>query len=238
MQVFTRLEEQIVRTLAAHITRNDEVSLTELALECHVAKSTVVKAVQKLGYHGFGDLSRSVRLNARAGDGTLLPRVTVEGDARLAVRRLSACLRRCEGRRNFIFSGDRRTGRLLATYMSRKLAMFDILAPASYDYDLARRETLPCGIAFFCTHQELPGRLVMGQQEGYGEGMMHAARSAGFSIVAFSDDERRRWEPDDTVISIAPSPDGREDRYMPKVLMTFEQALAAYAAERGHGGEA
>jgi len=233
MQAFTKLEREILASLSAHISQNDEISLTDLAKECHVAKSTVVKAIKKLGYKGFDELTHSIRLNARAGDGVLLPRQVVQGRSQETVVTLAHQLLLCEQKRNFIFSGDRRTGRLIASYMSRKLAMFDIFAPASYDYALARQESLPCGTAFFCFHKELPGRSPLGQQEGYGDGMLRSARDAGFSLVVFSDDvERERPAKADLLVRISGNEDDREDLYVSKVLIVFERALSLYATER------
>ncbi len=63
-QRLSPLERQIMQSLVAHISQNEEVSLTELAEECHVSKSSVVKMVQKLGYRGFEDLTYDVRFNA------------------------------------------------------------------------------------------------------------------------------------------------------------------------------
>ena len=84
----TPLERDIIQLLTQHISCNEEISLTELAEECHVAKSIVVKAVQKLGYGGFGDLTYNIRLNAQSAGG-LLPRRPVSGDVDDQVDRLS-----------------------------------------------------------------------------------------------------------------------------------------------------
>lgn len=73
MPRFSPLERQILQALTSHISQNEEVSLTALAEECHVSKSSVVKAVQKLGYRGFSDLSYHVRFNAQTSSGSLLP---------------------------------------------------------------------------------------------------------------------------------------------------------------------
>lgn len=231
---FSKLEEEILRCLSAHIAQNDEISLTELASECHVAKSTVVKAVQKLGYKGFEDLTYSVRFNAQGSDGNLLPRAVVNGEYALQVDMLSRCFVNGEGRRNFVFSGDRRTGRLLALYVSRKLAMFDIFCPASYDYAMASASSQPSGVAFFCFHRELPGKERLGQQEGFAQGMLRSAQEAGFRIVAFTDnDERLACGKDGLTFRISDNDGTGADLYVAKVLMLFEAALSRYAQQRG-----
>lgn len=226
MQVFTSLEENIIRHLAQHVSQHDEISLTALAEECYVSKAAVTKAVKKLGYEGFGDLQHSIRFNVQAQDGILLPRhITTEPTDPL-VDRLAQLFMTARGKRNFIFSGDRRTGRVLANYMSRKLALFDIFAPASYDYAFARQVAFPVGFAIFCFHKELPGYRLLGQQTGYGETMMASAQEAGFTIVVITDDASLTTTAQaDLVIPITSPELAAEDMYMPKVLMLFEQAL-------------
>lgn len=234
MPRFSPLERQILQALTSHISQNDEVSLTALAEECHVSKSTVVKAVQKLGYHGFSDLSYHVRLNAQTSSGGLLPRAITEKPFDKAAEELAGCFGRCMGRRNFIFSGDRRCSALIASYMSRKLAMFDIFAAPSYDYAMTSAGVLPPGVAFFCFHRELPKHTQLGQQEGYGEGMLLAARNTGFYIVALSDDPDKRLPSGgpDLLLTISPNEGMDVDLYAPRVIMLFEAALSRLSATR------
>lgn len=234
----TRLELQILQAITDHIGRNEEVSLTELASECHVAKSTVVKAVQKMGYGGFTELSRSARLSARTSSESMLPSRVVVGDVDASADLLAGCFARCRGSRNWFFSGDRRCGELLASYMSRKLAMFDIFAPTSYDYAMTVPRDLPCGVAFFCFHRELPGQAHLGQREGYGEDMLAAAKRAGFYTVAFSDDgDKARGRTVDLLFEVAPNDNTGADLYASRVIILFERALSNYAKMRriSHG---
>lgn len=222
----TPLEHDIIQLLTQHISCNEEVSLTELADECHVAKSTVVKAVQKLGYGGFGDLTYNIRLNAQSAGG-LLPRRPVAGDVDEQVERLALLLWACRDKHSILFSGDHRIGAPLSTYMCRKLAMFGIFASASYDYLMVEHHALDPGAAIFFFHREPPGRAGWGQPSGYGEGMMRAAREAGFSIVAFSDDREKSLQAHaDLDVSIEESDEAGEDLYLTRVLMVFEMALA------------
>lgn len=230
MPSYSALERQILQAVLAHITQNEELSLTELAEECHASKSTVVKAVQKLGYHGFTDLTRSVRLNTQTGPNTLLPRAIVRGNPEHQIDLFARQLARFRHRKNFIFSGDRRCGALLAAYMSRKLAMFDIFAPASYDYAITFRRSLEPGAAIFCFHREAPRYAHLGQQEGYGEGMLHAAKKAGFFIIALTDEEAGEPHPDiDLELAIAPNEGAGGDFFATRVIVLFENALERFA---------
>lgn len=118
--------------------------------------------------------------------------------------------------------------------MSRKLAMFDIFAPPSYDYAMTSAGALPPGVAFFCFHRELPIHARWGQQEGYGEGMLLAAQQAGFHIVALSDDPDRGHLPGDPdlLLQISPNDGVDVDLYATRVIMLFEAALGHLSALR------
>ncbi|WP_287786240.1 winged helix-turn-helix transcriptional regulator, partial [Megamonas sp.] len=133
---YSQLERIVIQHIVSHISQNRELTLADIAEQCHVSKSTVIKALQKLGYRGFRDFHRDVRLGARSSNDALLPsRVTrrpVEDEAKA----LSDLLYRHKGDRNFIFKSDRRSGDLLANYLSRKLSLFGILCPATYDYSI------------------------------------------------------------------------------------------------------
>lgn len=146
MSNLTHLEREILQHIVAHSSKNEEISLAELSAECHVSKSAIVKALQKLGYHGMRELKGSLRVNAQSSADVLLPRKVTEEGLEQSAQRLACCLSRHRDDRNFIFAGDKRCGDLLASYMSRKLAMFEILAPASYDYaiDISRKAPLWC----------------------------------------------------------------------------------------------
>lgn len=220
------LEHDIIQALAYRISQNEETSLSRLAEECHVSKSLVVKALQKLGYRGFGEFTRSLRINA-AGGNALLPREVVVGDVDAATYKLADSIVRHRRDRNFCFCSDRRSGDLLASYMSRKLAMFDIMAPASYDYAMTVPLELPCGMAVFCLHRELHAEAGVGQQADYGRGMMDAARKSGFQMVVIADtDESPELGDDDLMIRIVPSQGLECDLYGVRVLMLFENALS------------
>lgn len=49
----TDIEKDIMHCLNMKIAADTKVSLSELARECHVVKSTIVKCSKKLGYTGF-----------------------------------------------------------------------------------------------------------------------------------------------------------------------------------------
>ena len=233
---YSQLERTVIQHIVSHISQNRELTLTDIAEQCHVSKSTVIKALQKLGYRGFSDFHRDVRLGARSSNDALLPsrvtRLPIEEEAKV----LSNLLYRHKEDRNFIFKSDRRSGDLLANYLSRKLSLFGILCPATYDYSIV--DTVmgrPPGLAIFCFHKELPGKTHLGQQEGYGAGLLEAARGAGFDIVVISDLSKDEPHEETTAISIVRDQDITVDLYATRVLMLFEQTLSALSALAGGG---
>lgn len=226
----SELERAVFRHISQHVAQDEEVTLTELAEECHVAKGTVIKAVQKLGYRGFNDFACNVRLNAQSSDTMLLPRRIVEGDADAQAKSLAHVFLACWGKANFIFSGDRRCAALIASYMSRKLASFGLSVPPSYDYAMADPCGLEPGVAFFYFHKELPGREGRGQADDYGKGMLSTARRAGFFIVVVSDDRRRASDTDaDMVVPVAQNDGLETDMFVSRVIVLLEKAFAVYS---------
>ena len=52
----TDIEKDIMHCLNMKIADHQKVTLAQIADECHVAKSTVVKFSKKLGYSGFVEM--------------------------------------------------------------------------------------------------------------------------------------------------------------------------------------
>lgn len=235
MRSLSQAERSVVNALNAHITRNEEVSLTELALECHVAKSTVVKTLQRLGFRGYQDFSYSFRLSRDVQRGALLPRETLASDMQEAseiVHQLSELLVWCQDKKNIVFCDGKRSAALLADYVSRKLAMFDIFAPPSYDYVMVTESQLPCGLAFFFLHESVRnGKL---EPVGVGEAMLETVRQRGYKTIIFTDQNVARVIPyADMLVKIAENVDPEIDLFASRVLMVFENVLAGYSRRRG-----
>lgn len=223
-------ERGIVNTLTTHIARNEEISLTELAQECHVAKSTVVKALQRIGFHGYREFSYSYRISRDMQRGSLLPREVVRGDVERKAAELADILQWCRGKKSLVFLGGRRMGALLANYVSRKLAMFDIFAPASYDYAMVDETQLPFGAAFFFFHHN-PKRGF--GTSGTGESMIQTVREHGYRTVVFTDsDDTHAYRDVDVLIRIVENADPNIDLFATRTIMVFEGALYLYAKSR------
>lgn len=234
-QSLSQAERAIVSALNTHITRNKEVSLTDLAAECHVAKSTVVKTLQKLGFRGYQEFSYNFRISQDMQLDALLPRKCVQGDADEVVSELAAAFAWCLDKKNLVFLGGRRMGALLASYFSRKLALFDIFAPASYDYAMVDESHLDAGAAFFFFHRN-PSRGF--GLSGTGEMMIDAVHERGFRTIMFTDsDEPRFAQASDLLIRITDNADPGVDLFATKTIMVFEEALSLFAESREGRGD-
>lgn len=144
---FTAVEQTIIDALVRHSALREEITLSALASECHVAKSTVIKTVQKLGFRGFKDFVYTYKLSSSVRPDRLLPERIVDGNIDESADILANHFFRFSTTKNFIHLGGRELVAPIAQYVSRKLAMFDIFAPATYDYALMEQNRLPHGFA-------------------------------------------------------------------------------------------
>ena len=72
-------DQTILSTLNYHICRSEFVTVSTLADECSVCKSTVVKMAKKLGYSGFADMRDTLSVGrADEVSETFLPLDTAE----------------------------------------------------------------------------------------------------------------------------------------------------------------
>ena len=85
MQKLTDTEREIIEKLFASNAVREEISLTELAASCHVAKSTVIKTVKKLGFSGFKDYLYAYQTSSNIHNTRVLPKQVTEGGFDLAV---------------------------------------------------------------------------------------------------------------------------------------------------------
>ena len=115
--------------------------------------------------------------------------------------------------------------------MARKLALFDIFAPSSYDYAMVTETALEPGVAIFFFHQQARGAF---DEEGVGESMMQTVRERGYRTVVFTDrDDSGVGALADLLLRVSDSGDANLDLFATKVLMLVERALARMARLRG-----
>ncbi len=235
MQKLTDTEREIIEKLFASNAVREEISLTELAASCHVAKSTVIKTVKKLGFSGFKDYLYAYQTSSNIHNTRVLPKQVTEGDFDLAVALLADCLERCRGKRNICYSGGDPIIGTVADYVNRKLNMFRIASVSSYDYVTFDSLAPKAGVMFFFL-QAVPesDKNYVNVRPAY-EGLLAYAAQHGYTTVAIID----AGFPDDlpyidVAIKLAREPGATMQMFPVKVLMLFESALAAYSAHQSN----
>ena len=235
MQKLTDTEREIIEKLFASNAVREEISLTELAASCHVAKSTVIKTVKKLGFSGFKDYLYAYQTSSNIHNTHVLPKQVTEGGFDLAVALLADCLERCRGKRNICYSGGDPIIGTVADYVNRKLNMFRIASVSSYDYVTFDSLAPKAGVMFFFL-QAVPesDKNYVNVRPAY-EGLLAYAAQHGYTTVAIID----AGFPDDlpyidVAIKLAREPGATMQMFPVKVLMLFESALAAYSAHQSN----
>lgn len=235
MQKLTDTEREIIEKLFASNAVREEISLTALAASCHVAKSTVIKTVKKLGFSGFKDYLYAYQTSSNIHNTRVLPKQVTEGDFDLAVALLADCLERCRGKRNICYSGGDPIIGTVADYVNRKLNMFRIASVSSYDYVTFDSLAPKAGVMFFFL-QAVPesDKNYVNVRPAY-EGLIAYAAQHGYTTVAIID----AGFPDDlpyidVAIKLAREPGATMQMFPVKVLMLFESALAAYSAHQSN----
>lgn len=218
----TDIEKDIMHCLNLKIAQNQKVSLSDLANECHVAKSTIVKMAKKLGYHGFVEMY--YQLNEHQKQKTFsevtLADTLVEDDLTKCIDRLVALLYQNKNRKNFVNAYSRDD--MLSSYMSRKLMLFDIFAPATYDFDMVKNLYLAKGLAIFAD--------LRNNHPFEAKDIMKIAKQEGYVILAFSDSDLT-WAKKyvDHFVKIKKTNYKTADFFEAKVIMLLEMVLSEYS---------
>lgn len=217
----TEVESEIMHHLQCMVNLNQPVTLSILAQECHVAQSTIVKVAKKMGYSGFVELYYHVRSQAgHTQESLAFSQDLIEGDMVSSINEVVDLMWRHHRHKNFVHATS--DNDILSSYFSRKLAMFDFLAPASYDYVMARSQILPHGLAFFLECRK--------QSRAYIQEMLDIAKKENFYIIMLADG-KDSWvqKQCDLCITIKKTNRKGTDFYPAKVLMWIEILLSAYA---------
>lgn len=239
MANLTATELSVIDALVAHNAARDTVTLSHLAEECNVAKSTVVKAIQKLGFSGFTDYTTAYNIHASSRRDAVFPRKVVDGSFTQVARELAESFVHGVGRKNLIFPHDRLSGQALSSYLSRKLSMFELFCPASYDYLMIDVHQADPGVLYFFFRELRSDEKTRGAAEETYRHYTDYAHTFGYRIVTFTDVPERITGPNaGTIIPIAPTTEPFCDLFSAKVIMVFEHALSIYSKhlrERPHG---
>lgn len=222
MITLTEIEKDIMHCLNLKIAANEKVSLSTLAEECHVAKSTIVKVSKKLGYHGFVEMYYHLheRQKKKAFSQTTLTTTLVEADLSECIDHLVDVLHQYKNKKNFVNSYGRDD--MLSSYVARKLMMFDIFAPSTYDFDMVRSLYLSKGVAIFADVRPI--------HPFEAKDIMKIAKQEGYYIIAFSDHELT-WETRyvDYLVKMKKTEYKTADFFEAKVIMLLELVLSEYS---------
>lgn len=218
----TDIEKDIMHCLNMKIAADTKVTLSELAKECHVAKSTIVKCSKKLGYTGFVEMyyQLSERQKKKEFSKGSFTESLIEGDLNECLDTLVEILYQNKNKKNFVNSYGRDD--MLSSYIARKLMMFDIFAPSTYDFDMVKNLYLSKGIALFADLRRV--------HPFEGKDIMQLAKQEGYFIIAFSDRELT-WAKKlvDYFVPIKNTNYKTADFFEAKVIMLTELVLSEYS---------
>lgn len=230
MADLTPTELAVIDGLVEFNAFHKEYSLADVARACNVAKSTVVKTLKKLGYDGFQDFSASYKVRASTHHDSIFPRRIVLGSFSDATRIISNSLRYGIGRKNLVSPIGSILSRPIAGYISRKMELFELFAPVSYDYIMFEtREMEPGTLFMFLQSSTFNPERDPGQNE-YITHNIDMAAGHGFRTLIFTDLDYLSSKQGIDVVRIATDPDSQPDLFAAKVLTVFESSLARFSS--------
>lgn len=220
----TNSEERILAALQNRISLRQPTSLENLAAECYVAKSTIIKLAKRLGYDGFVEMYYYMSRKTKSAQTEAMPfeKDLVVGDLRSILRELALKLRKYEDRKNIIYATGVKTmidTEMLGQYIARKMNMLDLVAFPSYDYLMAQPPRRKRGIIFYLDIRDMPDRT-----------MIELTRKEGFYMVGFADcsDPEPKAEMD-CFVQLVRTEYRDANFYYSKLLIFFEMLLSEYA---------
>lgn len=241
-------DERILFTLNDHVSQGDHVSITTVAEECSVAKSTVVKLAKKLGYHGFSDLRDDLARGRRdtVSDTYLPMSITDFDDALEDATRMAQYVWENRFHKNVLVGSTSSAGRLLSSYLERKLFMFNIAAASTYDYATIMPGVRQPGFALFYEHNASPkaerGRISLTVSRPH----FRLAQKSGYTILLVNDtgSSARAARLAHDTFRIKRSNVEHADLFVPRTIMLFELMLSELArmaredgsSDEGHNG--
>lgn len=225
----TEIENSIIETMLTNITQNKNVGLKELAKQCHVADSTIVKLSKKLGYSGYIEMYYHY-LNENNTETTkdVFNENLVVGDLNEVIHDFASVILEHSKDKNVISDGLKNP--VLGLYLARKLRLFDIFAAYSYDYTLLD-----------VTHFK-PGMYVLIQKRTSNDiplnEMLKIAIKKGYRIILITSeiDDFMYLDFVDMTIQIQKDSASSIDLWEPKVMVLLEKVFAEYS-RLAHLGE-
>lgn len=230
MEHLTSTERLIIDTLAKHSSMGIILSLSTLADECHVAKSTIIKAIKKLGFNGYNEFSNAYVAYSNADRISLFPSTVTVGRLEKHVNDLASILQRAVGKKNAIYPSRTIGSLCAANYISRKLSMFDLFAPVTYDRLVITPHSQESGIFIFFPRISNNSSATISEAIKTSNKLIRRASIIGYSVCVISDMKGlSRLSGADCVIPISENSSGEIDLFASKVMILFEQAFAVFS---------
>lgn len=218
------VEKDILNYINTQIHIGKKINLADVANECHVAQSTIIKLAKKMGYSGFVEMYHELQYQM-SNDTVHAFEDVVEGEQAKIISSLAQKLKECEHNKNIIHTSS---NDLISTYLSRKLAMFDIFAPASYDYVMVPKRQLDIGIAFFFVENE--------EKLSVRSEMLNLLKKEGYYIVVIANEEMKSFKQTiDMMICLKETKYKGANFYHAKALIFIELLLSEYAKVKDEG---
>ncbi len=218
----TEIENLIMDTMLKNITQNKNVSLKELAKQCHVADSTIVKLSKKLGYSGYIEMYYHYlnNNNVKTSEDVFNENLVV-GNLNEVVRDFASVILEHAKDKNVISDGTKNP--LLGLYLPRKLRLFDIFAAYSYDYELLDVIHFKPGM-YILIQKRISNDMALNE-------MLKIAIKKGYHIVLITYGMNDFIYSDfvDMTIQIQEDVASPIDLWEPKVLVFLEKVFAEYS---------
>lgn len=221
MSSITLVETEIIQKLQYYVSMNEKITLAQLADECHVAQSTIVKLAKKMGYTGFVEMYFNMRVPThKAQESLAFYHDLIDGDINSIMKSLCAKLNEFKDYKNIIYSlGD---ADLLCGYISRKFTMFDFYAPGTYDYAIIQNSSRKRGFMLLLCYME--------EKQIYLQRAIEMAKKEGYYLIAFVNGKNEWIERQvDFSVIIKQTNYKKADFFTAKAIMFTEVLLSSYS---------
>lgn len=222
MEKLTDVEQNILNSLQTHISLYRKIHLNDLADECHVAESTIIKLAKKLGYSGYvemyyklyGKRKQNISLDFSNYD------YLMDYNFQEQVEAVMDLLHYYRNRKILVVSYGKAD--YIRDYFVKKLCMFDFIASGTYDYDMIRNPRLEKGIIFV-----IDGNM---DNQHTMKTVCDVAIEEGYNLVSFSRTSNKAIDKESHMNIVFKESDYKTaDFFMAKVVIFIEVLLSTYS---------
>lgn len=184
----TETDMRVLEAFNYHINENKKFDINTIAKECDVATSTVTHVAKKLGYSGFTEMRESLLVEADSDIGeNFIPSNIVDGDVLDYSGQMAEMIYRHRYDKNVIINSLNAWERILSGYFSRKLSMFNVFSPNTYDYATVVPHHSKVGFAVFFEHRSVERIGSVTESMVPSERFVSLAKQYGYEILLIGD---------------------------------------------------